>query len=158
MIPLSQTNNGDSAEFTRSILADQIGFNLRLAYYITSQLFTDLFSDLYITPIQFAILEVVATNPDLTQRQIATLVGTAPSVLVDPLRKLERRGLIMRERAEQDRRQHNVRLTADGTVFQEQARTRINRVEASLTDVLTNSEQMTLLALLQKVVASHETI
>ncbi|MCO5203891.1 MAG: MarR family transcriptional regulator [Anaerolineae bacterium] len=152
MIPVSQNTD----ELTRSILTDQIGFNLRLAYFITSQLFNDAFTDLYITPIQFAILEVVAANPDLTQRQIAELVGTAPSVLVDPLRKLERRGLIQRERAEQDRRQHNVRLTEDGIAFQEQARVRIGQVEANLTDDLDDAEQMTLLTLLQKLVASHE--
>lgn len=141
---------------TRGRLAEQIGFNLRLAYFITSQLFAEAFADLYITPIQFAALDIIAANPDRTQRAIARLVGTAPSVLVDPLRKLERRGLLQRERDAADRRQHRVRLTPAGNAFHADATLRIEQVEQALTRDLSAEDRAQLLALLQAVVASHE--
>jgi DNA-binding MarR family transcriptional regulator len=155
---MSSTNTipPESAEIDRGILADQVGFNLRLAYFNTTQLFTDELGDLFITPIQFAILEVAANNDGLKQRQIARLVGTAPSVLVDPINKLERRGLLTRERDPQDLRRHQVKLTAAGLAFQRQARERINTVENTLAHALTADERDTLLALLQRIVAANE--
>jgi DNA-binding MarR family transcriptional regulator len=135
----------------RGILPNQIGFNLRLAYFNVTQVFAGIFTTKNITPIQFAILETVATTQTISQKEIASLVGTAPSVVVTPIRKLEERGLLTRTRLAADRRQHHLQLTAAGHLFQEEARALIGQVEAELTANLEDDERATLLHLLQKI-------
>jgi DNA-binding MarR family transcriptional regulator len=135
----------------RGILPKQLGFNLRLAYFHTTQLFAGIFADKQLTPIQFAIMETVATTETISQKEIADLVGTTPSVLVVPIRKLEQRGLLTRTRLEEDRRQHQLQLTVAGQVFQNEARILIRQVEAELTADLDLEERATLLNLLQKI-------
>jgi DNA-binding MarR family transcriptional regulator len=132
-------------------LPDLIGFNLRICYGIAAQIFARAFDSLELAPIQFAALEFVANTPDRAQTEIAEQIGTAPSVLVGPLEKLERRGLITRGRDAADRRRFVVRATEEGETLLAEAHDRIDEVEAELTAELDPSERDTLLRLLRRV-------
>lgn len=133
------------------LLPAMVGFNLRLAYFVATQLFAEAFTGWEITPIQFALLEIVSRNPHLTQKEIAKHIGTKPSVLVIPIRKLEERGFIVRERSQNDRRHQRVCVTEAGLAFQNEARIHIRSVEDPLLAQLSASEQKTLLQLLGKI-------
>lgn len=139
-----------SPELSRGILSEQVGFNLRIAYNLVALFFSEAFSELMISPLQFAILEVALNNKNLSQRELAELIGSQPSVLVKPSLDLEKRGLLERDRLEDDRRQYRIRLTKDGEAMQAQARQKIRAVETKLTQTLTNEERLTLLHLLKK--------
>ena len=117
-------------------LPDLIGFNLRICYGTAAQIFAKAFEPLELAPIQFAALEFVANTPDRAQTEIAEQIGTAPSVLVGPLEKLERRGLITRGRDAADRRRFVVRVTDEGEALLAEAHDRIDEVEAELTQDL----------------------
>ncbi len=132
-------------------LPDLIGFNLRICYGIAAQIFARAFESLGLAPIQFAALEFVANTPDRAQTEIADEIGTAPSVLVGPLEKLERRGLITRRRDADDRRRFVVRTTPKGDALLADAHARIDEVEAELTSALGPAERETLLRLLRRV-------
>lgn len=132
-------------------LPDLIGFNLRICYGIATQIFARAFDSLDLAPIQFAALEFVANTPDRAQTEIADEIGTAPSVLVGPLEKLERRKLITRGRDDADRRRFVVRATEDGKALLVEARERIEQVEAELTRELDAAERAQLLRLLRRV-------
>lgn len=140
-----------SPELSRGILSEQIGFNLRVAYNLVTLFFSEAFSELMISPIQFAILEVALNNKNLSQRELAELIGSQPSVLVKPSLDLEKRGLLERERLEDDRRQYRVYLTEAGEAVQAQARQKIQAVESKLIQSLTHEERVTLLHLLKKI-------
>lgn len=132
-------------------LPDLIGFNLRICYGIAAQIFARSFEALDLAPIQFAALEFVANTPDRAQTEIADQIGTAPSVLVGPLEKLERRGLITRGRDAADRRRFVVRTTDEGEALLEEAHRRIEDVEKELTRDLDPAERTELLRLLRRV-------
>lgn len=135
------------------ILKECIGYNLRISYALAGQLFARAFEDQELAPIQFAALEFIAHNPHLSQREIAGFIGTAPTVLVKPLDKLEKRGLISRIRSTDDRRRARVRITGEGEELLAEARRRIHSVEDQLTEHLTGEERQTLLRLLKKLSA-----
>ncbi len=133
------------------VLAECIGYNLRISYSRASQCFAQVFEDQELAPIQFAALEFIANNPNLSQRQIAESISTTPTVLVKPLERLENRGLISRLRSTADRRRSRIRLTPSGEEILKEARQRILGVEERLTSGLTEQERKTLLELLAKI-------
>lgn len=133
------------------LLKHLVGFNLRRAYNRATQLFSRAFEDLDIAPIQFAALEFIARNPGTCQKDIASQIGTTPPVLVSPLERLEKRGLILRTRAAADRRRLGVALTSSGTKLMGEIENRIRAVDRELVAELSGDEHETLLTLLRKV-------
>ncbi len=138
------------------VLEECIGYNLRIAYALASQLFAQDFEGQDLAPIQFAALEFIAHNPDLSQRQIAAHISTTPTVLVKPLERLETMGLVTRSRSAEDRRRSRVRLTAEGEAFLARARPRILQVEDRLAANLSRGERETLLRLVRKLLTVRE--
>jgi len=132
------------------VLPECIGFNLRISYALATQLFVREVEGRDLAPIQFAALELILHNPNLSQREIAHHIGSTPSVLVKPLEKLENRALISRIRSADDRRRSRIQITPEGEALLAEARQRIQTVEEKLTANLSDSERRTLLDLLHK--------
>jgi DNA-binding MarR family transcriptional regulator len=63
---------------------------------------------------QYLILAVLGTDEPSSQLDLASLCGLLPAQVVPVLDELERRGLVARQRSEQDRRRSVVRLTPAG--------------------------------------------
>lgn len=136
---------------TRGILPDQIGFNLRIAYSQVMNIFSEVFADLDVTPLQFAMLEVIAKNELITQSELIEMIGTHPTVAVKPLRDLEKAGIIVRTRDEEDRRKYMIQLSDKGKILHSQTVTAVQKVEARLSSELTVDEQEILRVLLKKI-------
>jgi DNA-binding MarR family transcriptional regulator len=133
------------------VLPDLVGFNLRIAYGLASQLFSVRFASMDLAPIQFAALEFISRTGGLSQTEIAEHVGTAPTVLVTPLERMESRGLIERGRDPADRRRAVVWITEAGKALLSSARAEITAVEDELLAPLDPWEREQLLEFLQKV-------
>jgi DNA-binding MarR family transcriptional regulator len=146
----SEDIGNGSREVDYGVLPECIGFNLRISYALASQLFARELEDRSLAPIQFAALELIARNPDLSQREIAHHIATTPTVLVKPLEKLVAQGLLSRVRSRDDRRRARIRITAQGEELLREARRRIHTVEAQLTEKLSETERRSLLKLLHK--------
>jgi DNA-binding MarR family transcriptional regulator len=131
------------------------GFNLRRAYFVATRLFAEQCNGLEITPIQFAILEVIAQEESLPQKEIAERVGTAASVVVRPIRDLEQNGIVERLRDPADRRNHHLRLTGAGHQLRAALQPRIHAVEGQLLSPLQADERATLIDLLTRIIHSH---
>ena len=67
-----------------------------------------------LTPRQFYILGLLHDLGAISQRELAAMTRTDPSILVTMLNPLEADGLIVRRRDPADRRRHVVALTEDG--------------------------------------------
>ncbi|MGJ4952886.1 MarR family winged helix-turn-helix transcriptional regulator [Bradyrhizobium sp. HKCCYLS20291] len=67
--------------------------------------------------ILYSILETIAANPGTTQIAIAGALGIERARMVGLLDHLQKAGLIVRERSEQDRRAHALGLTPRGRVI-----------------------------------------
>ena len=63
---------------------------------------------------QYQILAVLGTDAPPSQLDLAGLCGLLPAQVVPVLDELERRGLVARQRSEEDRRRSVVRLTPAG--------------------------------------------
>lgn len=101
---------------------------------------------------QGSILPLLAQRPGITQKELAEALGVQSASVSEVLRKLERKGFVQREKAEQDRRSVRVTLTQAGWDH-------LNRPEADLSgafQVLTREEQAQLARLLQKLLGDWQ--
>ncbi len=63
---------------------------------------------------QEGVLSVIAGQPGITQKELSEALGIQPASVSELLMKLERKGLVIREKDEQDRRSIKVQLTEEG--------------------------------------------
>ena len=63
---------------------------------------------------QESILTLIAQYPGITQKGLAEALNIQPASVSELLMKLERKGLVLREKDEQDRRSIKVQLTEEG--------------------------------------------
>jgi DNA-binding MarR family transcriptional regulator len=101
-----------------------------------------------LTPRQFHLLGVLHENGPTGQRELGTMMGTDPSILVTMLNPLEAEHLVSRERDEHDRRRHLVTLTADGEAKRVSAAQAEREVEDELFAGLDEEQREQLLGLL----------
>lgn len=132
------------------LLPGLLGYRLRLAQRAVFADFRRGVGDTQIGPGLFGILEIVAANPGLRQTQLAGALGVDRSTLVPALDRLERRRLLSRRPAPDDRRSNGLHLTAEGLRRLRLLRRRITRHEARLAARLTQAEHATLMILLDK--------
>jgi DNA-binding MarR family transcriptional regulator len=81
---------------------------------------------------QYLILAVLGTDAPPSQLDLAGLCGLLPAQVVPVLDELERRGLVARQRSEEDRRRSVVRLTAAG----EESLAKADELARSIEDTL----------------------
>ncbi len=63
---------------------------------------------------QESILTLISQHPGITQKGLAEALNIQPASVSELLMKLEKKGLVLREKDETDRRSIKVQLTADG--------------------------------------------
>src|ERR1700743_179087 len=100
-----------------------------------------------ISPPHVGILRWIRDNEGENQRQLASHLGVLPSRLVLLLDELESKGLVMRERSAQDRRNQQLRLTRKGARLLEKVEVIATAHEADLGAALIESERETLIDL-----------
>lgn len=63
---------------------------------------------------QESILSVISKHPCITQKELGEILGIQPASVSELLMKLEKKGLVLREKDDRDRRSIKVQLTEDG--------------------------------------------
>lgn len=63
---------------------------------------------------QESILTLISQNPGITQKGLSEALNIQPASVSELLMKLEKKGLVLREKDEHDRRSIKVQLTEDG--------------------------------------------
>ncbi|MBQ2927202.1 MAG: MarR family transcriptional regulator [Oscillospiraceae bacterium] len=98
------------------------------------------------------VMAVIAQHPGITQKELADALGIQPASVSELLMKLEQKGLVLREKDEQDRRSMKVSLTEEGQAH-------INEPKDAPSDpfeALSADEQLQLRSLLEKLLADWE--
>ncbi|WP_217998602.1 MarR family winged helix-turn-helix transcriptional regulator [Novosphingobium naphthalenivorans] len=90
------------------------GYLIRRVHQLHYALFFEEVGESDITPVQYGLMTILSTNPDIDQIAIATKLGIDRTNVADVLRRLERAGLVERRQSEVDRRAKLVRLTQAG--------------------------------------------
>jgi DNA-binding MarR family transcriptional regulator len=149
---LASRQNADVTEQPPSGLA----FALAMAGNGATQRLASALAAEGIAPPHLGVLRQVGQNQGISQQELATALGVAPSRVVALVDDLEAKGLVERRRSSRDRRVSEL-TTPPGA---KAAITRIRRIvrehDASLTSRLTAAEQEQLLSLLQKVTFTPE--
>lgn len=98
----------------------------------------------------FSTLTLIATNPGISQNELARGLGIDKSAVVAIIDDLEQRGLARRLRSPADRRRHALSLTAQGEAMMERMRGPVAEVGLPIRAALSMEEMDQLLLLLDR--------
>ncbi len=96
---------------------------------------------------QKRILRILADAPQVSQKELTDMLGIEPGSMSEVLSKLEDKGLILREKDENDRRKMRISLTENGQKAAEQCG---GNPDESILDVLSEDEKDSLKQILSK--------
>lgn len=105
---------------------------------------------------QGKVLVMLAENDGVSQKLLTEQSGIRPASLSELIIKLERNGLVERQRNEEDKRNRNVYLTEEGRALAETIKSRKDESADFLFDVLSEEEKETLMVLFDKLITSLE--
>lgn len=103
---------------------------------------------------QNRVVKLLAERGELTQRELREILDTRPGSVSELLSKLEEKGLIRCERDTEDRRKVVLRLTDQGMEYGALLAQQEEEEEEQMFGALTQEEQETLKALLEKLIDS----
>jgi DNA-binding MarR family transcriptional regulator len=103
-----------------------------------------------LTPRQFVVMATIARNEGLSQTDIVNATGIDRSTLADIVKRLLRKGVLVRKRTKEDARAYAVRLTAHGQTLLAQTNNQVRHTEKQLMAMLPpQARSIVLSALLQ---------
>ncbi len=142
----------DSPDLSRS---KRTAFLLSQLGALASARFAERTRELGLTPSDAGVLRLLGRTPGLSQRSLADRLGAVPSRVVPLIDSLEARGLVARVRSSTDRRNYELRLTAEGTKVLGKLRGIAERQEAELLAPLTSEQSAQLGSLLAMLASAH---
>ncbi|WP_240471378.1 MarR family winged helix-turn-helix transcriptional regulator [Komagataeibacter rhaeticus] len=117
------------------------GFLIRRLHQIHVALFAEECGGFNITPVQYSIMSVAQMRPGLDQSELTQEVGVDRATLANVLARLEKRGLVRRERTVHDRRLKQVHLTPDGVTLLAEMAEPARRAHARTIAALTGADR-----------------
>ncbi len=138
-------------ETDTSDLEDLIGYNLKRAYVIVQADFRDALGKDGLSARVFSALSLTVKYPNITQSELARMMGIERSGLVAIVDELEERGYLQRAPVPGDRRVQALVPTDRGRQAYTKAIEIVRVHEERLFEGLTEEERTTLLILLKKI-------
>lgn len=132
-----------------------IAYTLTQLGTLGAQRFSARVGELGLTAPEAGVLRLLAAAPGLSQRALASRLGSAPSRVVVLVDALEAKGLVRRERSATDRRNHELRLTSDGDAMLRSLGGIARAHEDDMTAPLSERERTQLATLLEKLRNAH---
>lgn len=140
----------------RTDLEEFVGYNLKRAYVIVQGDFRSALGQDGLAPREFSALSLVVQFPNISQSELARMLGIERSGLVAIVDELERRNYLARTTVPGDRRVQALVPTPAGTQAYQLARATVQRHEKSLLADLSDEEKQTLISLLKKIRAKEK--
>jgi MarR family transcriptional regulator, organic hydroperoxide resistance regulator len=145
-----------SVEIDFGMLNDLIGFNLRMAQNTMHRHYAKTAARLGVGQRQFAVLELIDSNPGVSQVDIAAALGLDRPAMMVVVDRLESRKLAIRKRSETDRRRQELHLTPKGIKFLEKVRALVREHEEMFSSLFTERETARLNAFLRRIAGAKE--
>jgi DNA-binding MarR family transcriptional regulator len=133
-------------------LENFIGFHLRLAQEASFRAFARRVGDRRLRPSRFAIMALIAENPGITQTALSQASARDKSTLTTALDDLVARGLVLRDRAADDRRSYALTLTARGRQVLARLMTHAAAHDRHLDGLVDPAGKVALLHLLRRII------
>lgn len=127
-------------------------FPMMLYYALDATLpqYRALFQRFDVTEQQWRILRVLWNNEKITSADLSRTTLLPPPSLVGILDRLEKKGLVQRDRSSADRREVHISVTETGRTLQEEVLPLVERIQIEHRDQLSEEEWSSLEYLLQK--------
>lgn len=132
-------------------LREILGFHIRLAHGAVVRHFGEHFSELGLTQKQVSVLWLAHDTPGLAQTDLARRLQMDRATTMGIVHALERRHLLKRGPAQDDKRRIALSLTGQGEAILAEARCAIESHEAWLKGFFTASEIRKLIILLDRI-------
>jgi len=133
-------------------LARSPGHLLHRAQQRAEEVFTASLGDDNVTLRQFAVLAAVSEKTGRTQTELVRITGIDRSTLADMMDRLEKKGLISREKSDTDKRAKIVRLTGKGRARLAEAAPHACAADAAILDALPKNKRRSFLGTLEGLV------
>jgi DNA-binding MarR family transcriptional regulator len=109
-----------------------------------------------LTKQQFTVLAALEHNDGVSQTALVEITGIDRSTLAEMVRRMLEKGLLSRERTEEDQRANAVAITASGRKALRAARNAADRAEKALLDALPPGERTRFIRSLAQIAAAHD--
>ena len=140
-----------SADADASDLEELIGYNLKRAYVIVQTDFRETLGEDGLSARMFSALSLAVRYPNITQSELARMLGIERSGLVAIVDALEGKGYLTRAAVPGDRRVQALVPTSAGAKAYREAIAAVKAHEDQLFSDMTESEKRELLKLLKKI-------
>ncbi len=128
------------------------GHLLRKAHLTGQKCFADAFAGTNISPVQYAMLSVVSSNPGIAHKELAIAVATSASVTTAALKPLRKEKLLLTLRGKADARSTTYRISARGGALLKRLNKRLALAARMLEAPLSAKEARVLRTLLAKLI------
>jgi len=143
----SKAREANGADIDMSVLENKLGYQLRIADRALSK---DFFQNVGMTPVQYSVFSLVATNENLSQVAIGEALGMDRASTMAIVHKLELAGLLQRRKSPHDRRMHALVLTDKGQKEFAAVDKRVSAHDGAFRDRLSETEIKILLKCIKK--------
>ena len=127
-----------------------LGFNLRRAHLCSWRQYVAAIGENNIRPGLFSLLVLVGSNPGIAQIELGKHLGIDKASIVALLDRLEKAGMLDRQRSTRDRRRQGIFLTARGSADLEALISQVRVLERQLASRFTRAEFEQLLGFLKR--------
>ena len=145
------TQSGPAPSAARVQAGHNLALGLRAAYLTMHRRANAVFTRFGLTADQFVLLTALAGGDGVTQKELARRTHSDPNTMSEMLGRLERRGLILRERHADDGRALRVSLTEAGWAAQRWAMEGVALFCEALVDLVPADEGEKLLCHLNRI-------
>lgn len=150
-LPDKSPRAAESGELDQSRLVHLVGYAASRASIELKKVFSRSLGPLELKAVEFSILVLVASNPQVNQKQLGQALDVSAPNLAVTLDRMVERGWVERVRSTQDRRAQHVHLTEKGRELTRQAEKIAATMENPALRGLSSAERALLIELLLKV-------
>lgn len=137
-------------------LTELPGHLIRRAHQHAVAAFAETLSERDLTPVQFAILQALDTEGDMTLTHLVEAIALDAATCGSTLDRLEAKGLVVRVASSADRRRKHLHLTETGRQLLALAWPAVQASQARIVQRLNRSEQREFVRLLRKLIGLAE--
>jgi len=151
--PKPRAERAQDAKVDIGCLPRFLGYNLRRAHLCVWRKYVALIGENNIRPGLFSALVLVGSNPGIAQIELGRHLGVDKASMVALLDRLEKAGLLDRQRSTRDRRRQGIFLTNKGVDELQSLIAQVRTLERQISNRFTRAELDQFLGFLQRLYA-----
>jgi DNA-binding MarR family transcriptional regulator len=151
--PKARVERAQDAKVDVGCLPRFLGYNLRRAHQCVWRKYVAVIGENNIRPGLFSALVLVGSNPGIAQIELGRHLGVDKASMVALLDRLEKAGLLDRQRSTRDRRRQGIFLTVEGVSALQSLIAQVRNLERQMASRFTRAELELFLAFLQRLYA-----